>query len=110
MKSVTKGFDTQLDQSRRVAEASAKPILSVAIRNHGPGTAIIREIKFVRGKDEASQVCVLLNVERYPEIQWNEDTEFVCPCYIDGKSVEDAFRVDAEHLRGGGVQRNGLKK
>ncbi len=54
-------FERQLSRSQEAASAAARPLLAidregyedvkaVTITNHGPGTAVCRVIKFIRGK------------------------------------------------------------
>jgi hypothetical protein len=107
-------FELQLSQSREVSRAAVRPLLAVeregyedvkalTIVNHGPGTAIISVIKFVRGKKEATDIGELIKTNEDEEVVWNESTEFVTPYYIPAKSKEDALRITDERLRECGI-------
>ena len=107
-------FKEQLSQSRKIAQAAARPLLvveregyedekAIALANHGPGTAILKTLTFARGGRQASDISELLDVGEEVEIFWNESTVFAIPYYLGGKSREDAFRINEERLRECGV-------
>jgi hypothetical protein len=102
-------FDEQLSQSRKVAQAAARPMLfveregyedekAITLANYGPGTAIVKKVEFTRGARHAKDIVELLDVEDKADIVWNENTSFETPYYMAGKSSEDAFRIQAERL------------
>jgi hypothetical protein len=107
-------FQLQLSQSLEVAHAAARPVLAVGregyedvkaitIANHGPGTAICRVIRFGLGKKKAEDILELIEINEDYDIEWNENTIYVTPYYIAGKSVDDAFRITADRLRESGI-------
>jgi len=107
-------FNEQLSQSRKIAQAAARPLLfvdregyedekAITLANHGPGTAIITAVTFTRGGRQASDIAELLDLHEEAEIIWNESTSYATPYYLAGKSSEDAFRINAERLTECGV-------
>jgi len=104
-------FERQISLSEEAARAAARPILAVeregyenvkalTITNHGPGTAICRSIRFVRGKETTSDLSDLIQLNEAKEIIWNECTEFAAPYYFAGKTSEDAIRITEAQLAG----------
>ena len=102
-------FERQLSLSEQAASAAARPMLAieregyedvkaVTITNHGPGTAVCRVIKFVRGKKETSDLSDLIELNEAKEIIWNECPDFPTPFYLAGKSSEDAIRITEDRL------------
>jgi hypothetical protein len=102
-------FNLQLSQSKELALASARPILAIeregyedvkalAIANHGPGTAIITDLRFVLRKEESTDLGDLIELGEEKEVVWNEIPDFRAPFYLPGKSSEDALRITDERL------------
>jgi hypothetical protein len=102
-------FAEQLSQSRKVAQAAARPMISVesegyenekavTLVNHGPGTAIVTKLTIERSGRHAKDIVELLDVKEKADIVWNENTTYETPYYMAGKSSEDAFRIKAERL------------
>ncbi len=105
-------FQLQLDQSRRVAEAANKPLLSVeyekyedekavTLHNRGPGTAIVTSLVFHRGSKKSTDMSDLILLDK--EIDWIEAGEFATPFYMEGGSNQDALRINADRLTECGI-------
>jgi hypothetical protein len=89
-------FQEQLNLSRRVAEANARPLLATYINgyedekglvlvNHGSGTAVISDIKFVLGDRSASCAADVIDLPR--EVIWEE-----CPDLSGGEFISRRMR------------------
>jgi hypothetical protein len=109
-----KRFNEQLSQSRKIAQAAARPLLfvdregyedekAITLANHGPGTAIVKTVTFARGGRRATEIAELLDLDEEAEIIWNESTSYATPYYMAAKSSEDAFRITADRLTECGV-------
>ena len=105
-----KRFDEQLDQSKKIAAAGARPLLmigregyknekAVTVENRGPGVAIVTSVLFKRKNRHASDISDLVDVPPKPEILWDEINPYESfPYYLAGQSAEDMIRISADSI------------
>jgi hypothetical protein len=108
-----KRFERQLELTNKIASANVKPLLAVsfegyidikgmALDNHGPGTAVVTNLQFHRGKRGSKDLSELIDFDE--EVIWNECPSYSDePVYIPGKSSEVLLRLTLDRLTEDGM-------
>jgi hypothetical protein len=106
-------FESQLAESARIAAATVRPLLaleyegyptrvSIILRNHGTGAAVIRKFQCTRGKADSTTLGDLFNLGR-ENVPFDEITDLPEPKYVPPQSAETLVRLRAEALIASGV-------
>jgi hypothetical protein len=107
-------FQTQLDQAQKIAEAQAKPLLSlftlvytnlkgIRVVNCGQGTALIRSVHMSRGERRAQNAASLFDLD--DRVVWDTFWVFTGPSHMPLRAGQELRLLE---LSAKGLKTSGL--